>query len=98
MGISKRKAKEYLNKAQLDGIFLDDTINYKYLHRYLYKHIDNDEYDLILYNRFIIIYSKLTLVGVTLLYLPNKYHKYEDLIKKNRERCVCYEENIDRCI
>lgn len=83
IGLSKNASSKFLNKAEANGFRLEDTKKCKILHKYLSGLIiDENVYNVILYNRYVILYRKATEVSITVLHLPVEYHKYEDRLKE----------------
>ena len=86
-GINKKASKKFIDKAERDGFTLNDLRSSKKLYTDINNHIlDDGIYGIILYNRYFVIYNKKADVGITLLQLPYRYHKYEDRLKESRRK------------
>ena len=84
LGLKKKNANKYLQKAIKHGIDIESTTCRPNLNKYLNTLIiDNDIYNIIIYNRHIIIYSQ-TGVAITLLRVPKKFHSTIKSIYKER--------------
>ena len=84
MGLSKKLSEQYFQKALEEGLYLDDFKDYNYFYNYLKALPYDKNYSLVIYNRYIIIYTKDN-VAITLLNIPKCYCDIADNIKLKKE-------------
>ena len=65
---------KFIRTAHKKGLYLKDLETNKKVYNYLYKTIKKGYYGVI-YNKYIIVFSDYTNVGITILDLPRKYYK-----------------------
>lgn len=89
LGLSKKLSRQFFTQALKYGLYIEDFKSYNecyiYLNHLLY---DNIIYDLVVYNRYIIVYTKRNKTAITILNIPYKYNNIVDNLKrKGKERC-----------
>lgn len=86
LGLSKKLAKRFFIKSLKYGLCIEDFKSYNKYYTYL-KHLpyDNNVYDLVVYNRYIIIYAKKYKTAITILNIPCEYNNIVDVTKSKRK-------------
>lgn len=82
-GLPKKAHVNFLKRVLTEGLTLEDVQSKSSLCNYL-KSITRDGCSLIIYNKYIVVFSKCW-VGITLLHLPKEYHKIIDILKQRKK-------------
>ena len=88
LGVHKRSVTRLLEKAIKNGFSINETKKYEDLYGYLSNKIMDNNSDIILYNRYVYIYNSVENIAITIISLPYKYHKYEDIMKRERSEQI----------
>lgn len=82
-GLGKKEQNKFINKAKMYGLYESDITNSKLKHFIKNKIHDYDNTrDFIIYNRYILIFTKN--VYITILHLPNEYCKIAYILQKQK--------------
>lgn len=93
-GLGKKVQDKFINKAKIYGLYESDITNSKLKHFIKNKiHDYGNTRNFIIYNRFIIIFTRN--IYITILHLPNQYCKIAYILQQQKyERIKNKEENV----
>lgn len=89
LGISKKNASTWFERAYKDGLKKEEFKNNKLIYNYLCTIIDEeDDIDCIIYHHYIIVLRIKVdkIVAVTLLNIPHKYINLVEIVLERRKR------------
>lgn len=97
LGLSKKLSRQFFIKSLKCGLYIEDFESYNKCYTYL-KHLlyDNNVYNLVVYNRYIIIYAKKFNTAITILNIPCEYNNVIDSIKLSRKENDKNDKRTDR--